>query len=178
MKAKHKRTLCIVGISACILATPFVLSLAGLFPGSALNCWHYDVDVCSGRIRYTRYIAFVPIRQSVDESALSLALLPEDLQDSQPDWRRVTTLSPGVRNSPHFIFHSAMAQIQELEADWQTGEFTAAARRSSAKRLLELWQQGQCDDAAEPYLRTISALASRSGAEHRPTEERDLPAVP
>ena len=159
------------------LALPFLLSLAGLLPWSPINCWHYEVDIQSGRMRYTRYLAFVPISQRIDESALSRALQPDDLRDSQPDWRRALTLSPGVRNSPHYVFHSSIAQIRELEMVWQAGEFTPAAQRSSAKRVLELWQKGHSDNAAEPYLRAISDLASRSDSEHKSTDERDLPAV-
>ena len=177
MKSKRKIARWIVGVGACLLAVPFLLSLVGLLPWSPINCWHYEVDIHSGRIRYTRYFAFVPISQRIDESTLSRALQPEDLRDSHPDWRRALTLSPGVRNSPHYIFHSAIAQIRELEVVWQAGEFTVAAQRSSAKRVLELWQEGQSDDAAKPYLCAISDLAFRSDSEHKSIDEKDLPTV-
>lgn len=177
MKCKRKIGWWIVGVGACLWAVPFLLSLVGLLPWSPINCWHYDVDIHSGRIRYTRYFAFVPISQRIDESALSRALQPEDLRASHPDWRRALTFSPGVRHSPHYLFHSAIHQIWELEMAWRVGEFTPAARRSSAKRVLELWQEGQSANAAKPYLRAISDLVLRSDSEHVSTDEKDLPAV-
>ncbi len=60
---------------------------------------------------------------------------------------------------------------------WQIGEFTPAARRSSAMRMLELWQKGQSDDAAKPYLRAIADLGFQSDSEHRSVDERDLQTV-
>jgi hypothetical protein len=167
MKPKRKIMRWIVGVGACLLIAPFLLSLAGLLPWSPINCWHYDVDIHSGRIRYTRYFAFVLVSQRIDESGLSRALHSEDLRNPHPDWRRALTFSPGVRNSPHYIFHSAIAQIRELERVWQAGEFTPAAQRLSAKRVLELWQEAQSDDAAKLYLRAISEVAFRSDSEHK-----------
>jgi len=177
MTSKRKLMRWILGAVAFMLASSLLMSLVGLLPWSPLNCWHYGVDIHSGRIRYTRYIVFLPISQRIEESALSGALQPDDFRDSQPDWRRALTLSPGVRNSPHYIFHSAIAQIRELEMIWQVGTFTPAARRSSAKRVLELWQQGQSDDAAKSYLRAISDIAYRSSSEHKSTDETDLRTV-
>jgi hypothetical protein len=177
MKSKRRAIRWIVGVGACLLTVPFLLSLVGLLPWSPINCWHYEVDIHSGQIRYTRYLAFIPITQRIEDSALSRALRPEDLRYPLPDWRRALTFSPGVRNSPHYIFHSAIAQIRELEIIWQAGDFTPAARRSSAKRVLELWQEGQSDDAAKPYLRAISDIAFRSDSEQKSTDERDLPTV-
>ncbi len=169
-----RRTL---GAVAFLFASSLLLSLGGLLPWSPINCWHYDVDIHSGRIRYTRYLAFLPISQRIDQSALSGALQPDDFRDSKPAWRRVLTLSPRVRNSPHYAFHSAIAQIGELERVWQIGKFTPAARRSTGKRVLELWQQGQGDDAAQPYLRSISEIGFRLSEEHKSTDEKDLGTV-
>lgn len=177
MTSKRKRLLWILGAAASLLAAPFVLSLAGFLPWSPVNCWHYDVDIHSGRVRYTRYFAWIQVLQRVDETALSGALKPDDLPGAPGDWRRAHTLSPGTGHSPHYIFHSALAQIRQLEMAWKVGEFTPAARRASARRLLALWQPGQRDDAANPYLRAVSDLAFSQGADHKSTDESDLPAA-
>jgi hypothetical protein len=152
---------------------PFFLSLIGLLPWSPINCWHYDVDIHSGRIRYTRYFAFIRISQHIDESALSRALQRDELQRAHPKWKRALTFSPGVHNSPHYVFHSAISQIRELELIWRLGEYTPSARRSSAKRLLELWQQGQSDDAAKQYLREIADNALPLSSERKSTDVED-----
>ena len=159
-----------------IASVPILLlaaSLVGLLPWSPVNGWHYDMDIASGRIRYTRYLFWVPWRQVIEDSALTKALRPEDLADVQADWHRVQTFSPGVSHSPHYHFHSATAQIRELEIAWTLAEFTPAARRTSAKRVLQLWQLAGRDNGARDYLRTLGGLA-RTNAQPR-IEETDLP---
>ena len=135
------------------------------------------MDIRSGRIRYTRYVAFLQISKRIDESVLSRALLPEDLRKTQPDWRRTLTLAPGIHHSPHYIFHSAFSQIRELETIWRMGEFTPAARSLSARRLLEVWQQGQSDGAASSYLKAIAEIANRARDEKKSTDLKELTAV-
>jgi hypothetical protein len=162
-------------VFAIVLSAPLWISFIGFFAWSPLNCWHYEVDIHTGRIRYTRYFLYAQVVQRVEESALSSALNTSDLAGVKPDWRRVHTLSPGVHNSPHYIFHSAMAQIRELDLCWKVGEFTPAAQRSSAKRVLELWQQSQDDDSVRPYLSALSDMKDRNASEHYRIDESDLP---
>ncbi len=166
-----------IGVFLLVLSAPLWLSLLGFFAWSPLNCWHYDVDIRTGRIRYTRYLLFAQVVQRVEDSTLSKALQPEDLAGGQPNWQRVHTLSPNVRNSPHYIFHGAMLQIRELDLIWRAGEFTPAARQSSAKRVLQLWQQSQSDDSVRPYLQALSEIAFRGDSAHKNTDESDLPTV-
>ena len=177
MKSRRKLVWWVVGIAGFLLALPFLLQLNGILPWSPINCWHYDVDINSGRIRYTRYFAFIMVSQHTEESALSRTLLPEDIKDSQPDWRRVFTFSPFYHNSPHYTFHSAINQIKQLETTWQIGKLTPAARRLSAKRVLELWQEGQSYHIADTYLHALSDIAFRSDAENKITDEKDLPTI-
>lgn len=178
MLAKSKRMVWILGTMFALLALPFLLSLMGLLPWSPINCWHHDVDIHSGRIRYTRYFVYLPVVKRVEESPLSRALAEGGVSNGTPDWRRVMTLSPGVHNSPHYLFHSAMAQMRELETLWQMGGFAHEARRSSARQVLQLWQKGQSDAAAQPYLHEVGNLAARSNPEHNAIQERDLPTAP
>jgi len=151
----------------------FSASLLGLFPWSPINCTHRDVDIMSGRVRLTRYIFWLPVHESVEDSALTRALQSDVLTAATPQWHHAVTLSPGLRHSPHYIFHSAISQIQELELVWKLTEFTPAARRASARRILELWQQGGRDDDANPYLNALSELSDKSNG--RTIDEQDLP---
>ena len=167
-----------LGVFLLTLSAPLSASFLGFFPWSPLNCWHYDVDINSGRIRYTRFFLFGQLAQRVEESSLSAALRSDDIAGQQPDWQRVHTLSPNVHNSPHYIFHAAMSQVRQLDLIWRIGNFTPAARRASAKRVLELWKQAQSDKGARPYLRALEGLASEADSAHKSIDERDLPAVP
>jgi hypothetical protein len=172
----RRRTLLWAVVS--VLVAPvllFAASLLGLFPWSPINCTHHDVDIQSGRLRLTRYIFWLRVHESFEDSALTKALRPEDYAATKPEWRHAVTLSPGLRHSPHYIYHSAIAQIRQLELAWSLAEFTPAARRASAKRILQLWQQTGGDDGAKPYLRALDNFALADNAGERTIDERDLP---
>jgi hypothetical protein len=159
---------------AILVSAPVWLSCLGCFPWSPINCWHYDVDIHTGRERYTRVFLFTKVAQRVEESAVSAALKLEDVRGVQPDWQRVATGSPRAYGSPHYSFQAAHSQILELESYWRMGEFTSSARRASAKRMLQLWQRGQGASAAGPYL--LALLRIVTDMEHK-VDEGDLPPV-
>lgn len=145
-----------------LVTTPILLLIAsqlGLFPWSGINCTTEDVDIYSGRIRHSRYLMFIPIQRSVEDSTLTKALLPEDIANARTEWHQALTFSPGLRHSPYYVFHTAISQIDELNKVWHMAQFTADARRASAKRLLQLWQQSGSVAGAREYLQAISELA-------------------
>jgi len=133
------------------------------------------VDIHSGRVRLTRYIFWLRVYESVEDSALTRALQPEDFSATAPEWHHAVTLSPGLGHSPHYRFHSAIAQIRQLELAWSLAEFTPAARRASAKRILQLWQQTGGDDGAKPYLRALDNLAFAGSSQKGAIDEEDSP---
>lgn len=154
---KRKRMLLVPIITTvCVLvALPVLLSLVGMLPWSRLNCWNYDIDIYSGRIRYTRFIAYISVNQRIYDSALSRELPPPD---KQADWYPVNTFSPRVRHSPHYAYHAALFQIERLDALWDCGEFTPSARRAICRHILALWQTENCE-AATQYLDTLVEIA-------------------
>lgn len=161
-----------------VLAAPVLLfgaSLLGFFPWSPINCTHHDVDIHSGRVRLTRYVFWLRVHESFEDSALTKALRPEDYAATKPEWRHAVTLSPGLGHSPHYTYHSAIAQIRQLELAWSLAEFTPAARRASARRILQLWQRAGGDDGAKPYLLALDNLALADNADKMTIDERDLP---
>jgi hypothetical protein len=165
---------------AAVVATPVALlslSLLGLFPWSGVNCWENEVDIQSGRIRYTRYLLWLPIDQSIHNSALTEALSAEERTDTHAEWHPVVTLSPRVHHSPHYRFHAALFQIRELELCWDYGKFTPAARRASGNRILQLWRETGSDSRAKEYIRAIGALAVDAVKEGRNIDANDL-AIP
>jgi hypothetical protein len=74
-----------LGVFLLTLSAPLSASFLGFFPWSPLNCWHYDVDINSGRMRYTRFFLFGQVAQRVEESSLSAALRSDDIAGLQPD---------------------------------------------------------------------------------------------
>ena len=152
-------------LTHAVVAVPCLLIGAvflGLLPWRSVNCSHHDVDIHSGRLRFTQYLFWVPVQERIEDSSLTRALRPDDLAGTGPSWRRAMTLSPG-HHSPHYVFHSAIHQIQELERLWRLADFSPEARRASAKRVLQLWQQHGEDSEAGEYLSAVSkrALAAR-----------------
>ena len=153
-----------------LLVLPFVV------PWSRINCRTDEIDIRSGQIRHTRFVYWFPISRRVVSSPISRALGSSAPQNTA-EWRVVNTLSPGIGYSPHHSFHGAIAQIRFLTTCWELGQFTPAARRESASRVLSAWQQGNNDHPARGYLDTLSELTHvRYHAQQRePIDLQDLP---
>ena len=151
----------ILGI-VCLLALVFLIGSSPFFPWTPFNCWHYDVDMRTGKIRYTRYILYCRTKTEIKDSALSLALFPEERTNITPEWRRVHTFSPGMRNSPHYLFHGALVQIRLLEMLWDDAKFTPNQKRKVAQDVLALWAYGEDDYLAGRYLNAFWPLDQMS----------------
>ena len=160
-------TIAVVAVPCMLICGVFL----GLLPWWSVNCSHHDVDLRSGRLRYTRYLFWVPVQEKIEDSALTKELRRGDVADTTPSWRRAVTHSPG-RHSPHYVFHSAIGQIRELEMLWRLADFAPEARRASAKRVLQLWQEHGHDREAGEYLR---AVGKRVLAAEGQIGEADLP---
>jgi hypothetical protein len=156
-------------------AALFGLSLLGFFPWDPLNCWQNDIDITSGRIRYSRYLFWIPIRTTVFDSALTGALSPEDLAGRPAEWHPVATFSPGLHHSPHYMYHAAFSQIRELEISWDFGKMTPAARRETARNLLGLWQHAGSYFRAGDYIQAVLERAMEAHKEGQVIGVKDLP---
>lgn len=171
-----RRTIkCLAAVALVIPCLLFGASLIGGVTWSPVNCWHHDVDIHSGRLRYTRYIFWMPVRHRIEDSALSAALFPNGSDGAPAEWHHVLTFSPGVHHSPNYIFHSAINQIHKLEGCWSGGKFTPEARQASAKRVLQLWQQNGNDNAAGDYLHALEQTAFSGLDTTNTITEADLP---
>ncbi len=160
---------------AAILLGMLVLSLFGLFPWSGINCTQSDIDLNSGRIRYTRYLLWLPVTRSVQDSALTRALSPEDRKNPGEDWHPVVTLSPGLHHSPHYRFHGAIHQIRELEISWEFGKMTPEARNETARQVLRLWHQAGSYFPAGDYIQRVWVRAREAEKSGKSIAVKDLP---
>ncbi len=152
------------------------LSVFGLFPWSGVNCWQDDIDITSGRIRYTRYLLWMPVQRSVKDSALTTAVAAPATATSRPAWQPVVTLSPGFHNSPHYRYHGAINQIRDLEICWEFGWMTLAARAETARQVLRLWQQtGRCHGRPADYIQAVWELALAADKQGKAIDVGDLP---
>ncbi|AGA29626.1 hypothetical protein [Singulisphaera acidiphila] len=176
-RLKTGRRTIVRALFAVVAVPPMLLvfSLFGLFPWSGLNCCQDDIDLTSGRIRFTRYLLWVPVRRIVNDSTLTTALSLGDRTGLEPEWHPVVTLSPGLRHSPHYRFHAAIDQIRHLEICWEFGKMTLAARRETASHVLRLWRQSGDDFRARDYIQAVLAQALEADKKGEVIDVSDLP---
>ncbi len=127
------------------------------FPWTRFNCQNQDVDIKTGKLRFTRYILFCKITEKVTDSPVSKVLPPECLSGVKPEWYAVNTFSPGIKYSPRYIFHRAIHQMYELKNLWEMAEGEGVAisneiKQRTAIHLLALWQYSGDDYLAGFYI--------------------------
>lgn len=137
----------------CTLAVlPFVfLFVAYFLPWTDLSSTHQEIDINSGRVRQIRYLFWLKVDEDIRETWLSRAATPR----APAEWHRVKTSSLGRGHSPHYLYHSAVGQIDTLQMLNDLVEFTSSARARIVDRVLKSWQQGS-DDAADEYVSDLS----------------------
>jgi hypothetical protein len=148
-------------IIAAVILSVAIFVVPMFVPWNPINCRHEDVDITSGRMRYTRYLLFCKVSERIEDSPLTKVLALERSATRPPDWRRVNTFSPGVHHSPHYAFHSASFQILNLAGIWEMAGgdwFTEEMRRKTALDILALWQHSGSDSMASDYIRCLSDL--------------------
>jgi hypothetical protein len=166
-------------ITAACLPIPLLIAISGIFTWSPLNCWHDDVDIRTGRIRHTWYLLYCKVSERTEDSPLADVLGPGAGTGVPPDWRRVNTFSPLTHHSPHYSYHGAIAQMQELGMLWALEPFTPAAKRAVAANVLRLWQRDDGYWTADRYIQAVSDLGSDGeGAKGKGVDVSDLPPLP
>ncbi len=159
-KSRRKK---VIAISSIVLLALFVVYYPYLFAWSEMCCQYQEVDIKSGRLRFTRYLFYCKVSEHIEESIFSKTLLPEDLVKKQPDWNRVNTFSPGLRHSPHHAYHGAISQIKNVDLIWKLRQFSPEAKRKAVQRVLFLWQTGGNYFAADEYLGALNDLTDGEG---------------
>ena len=122
--------------------------------------WTKEVDITTGRIR-TQYFwwcfRYFMVRETIEDSEITKVLAPADFAGKTPDWREAYRHGGPYRN------FNAIRQLSQLRSHWERANFTPAAQRESAKRLLNVWQAGDPDwyiSRAIIYLRAVEKVSS------------------
>jgi len=102
-----------------------------------------ELDLRTGRTRTVRHLAWLPVGQRVEPTALSRALAPEDLRGAEPLWR-------ALQGAEH--------EMDLVELTWKCGRFSPEARRLVAKDVLALWEEGGSVQASRPFMKRIEDL--------------------
>jgi len=144
---------------AIIFVSPLLLIavvLSGVLTWSEANSWSVMVDINTGRLRYTRHLFWIKVADQPIETSLSRLLDPWMDKTTPPEWRYVGTFSPGAGHSPHYSFHSAKHQIDQIEELWLWETFTWDAKRQVANDLVTLWQTKHGDDAVDDFIMVLT----------------------
>lgn len=129
-------------ISAAILAG-LLFAAVGVyyFSGwSRINCWTQEIDINSGRTRYTRYWFWKVTKQEISPTWMSQLLNKTD-ENIAPNWHLVAAWSPGTRHSPHFAFHGAIADLDTAEKIFQLYNIPRERQIALAKAVRDSWNR-------------------------------------
>jgi hypothetical protein len=150
----NKRRIALGVTVAGLLLAPLVVPI--FIPWSGINCRHQDINIKTGQARYSRSLWFVKVSERVEDTPLSVALQGEtvDVADIKA-WHRVNTFSPGVRHSPHYIFHSALHQAHQMNLFESLHELTPERKEGIAKSILTAWQQSGRDSGADELINKL-----------------------
>jgi hypothetical protein len=159
------------GISTGILITVLFLCpiIVPVFvPWNEINCRHEYINIKTGQAKYTRYLWYCKISESVEDTPLSEALGGEivDIADVAA-WRVVNAFSPGVNHSPHYRFHGALAQASNVGLYFENSHPSLEKKRQIARQVLTLWQKRGDYFGADDVIRSLD----RGGADQIESEK-------
>ena len=132
-----------IGVLAAVLVlAPIVVPF--FRPWSEINCRNEEINIKTGQARYSRSLWFVRISEQIKDTPLSLALHDETVDvKGIPAWHRVNTFSPGpgAGHSPHYIFHAALWQANQMEMIASMRALTPEQKRDAARAIMTAWQK-------------------------------------
>ncbi len=160
-----------IGLRAFFLGVVVYFVAVLLNPWSRLYNEEQELDLNSGRARFTRHVLYFQVWQDVRETPLSQAVNASEKVPGDEHWVMVNVFGLGTRKSPYFTYHGALAQVQLLANYWDTGDFDAAARSKTARQLLRVLREGGYPGG---YFKLLDeGLISRPSGQ--PTTDRDIP---
>ncbi|MBI5723004.1 MAG: hypothetical protein HZA50_03520 [Planctomycetes bacterium] len=169
---RHRRPFIVFAL-ILLCAVIYCVIVSFINPWSRLYNEEQELDLYSGKARFTHHVLYFQTRQDVSETVLSHATSQGGDQPTNEKWVKVNVFGFGFRQSPHFIYHGAFGQIAELEKYWDLGNFDVASRAKTARQLLMVWREGGCYSAAREYFELLMK-GIRSRPDGQPTTVGDV----
>jgi hypothetical protein len=163
-------------VAAVLAAAAVTTFMPGLVaPWSRLNNEEQELDLVSGRTRFTRHFLYCRVRRDVRATPLSEALAASGAPESGEEWVRVNIFQPGVRHSPHFIYHGAFGNAKQIQTFWELYSFDRQARAKSARQLLRAMREGGSYFAGSDYLDLLKEALGPYPSEGQATSAERIP---
>jgi hypothetical protein len=162
MRYKNGKLLLIVLIFILICIALFLIIpvvTGPLSKWSKLNCKYTDVDINTGRIRYTRYLFYRKTSEKIEDSVITKTI-GQSGPGVSSDWKRVSAFCPGSI-SPHYKYHSAISHIHIVEMLLQSHDFSDEAKRYIAQSVLNRWQTQGNAFGIDKYLYDLWNIADQ-----------------
>jgi hypothetical protein len=150
-----------------MVASAAVLALASC--ASLQVQWTHEsqeVDIATGRLRFTRYSGDKKVSERIEDTSLSRALLRDNPTGAGPSWRCANTFARCKDGFSHDDYHILITQMSELRGIWQDFAVSDVFKKRTAEHLVALWQYGGVDDwPAGSYLRELQSLMASEASE-------------
>jgi hypothetical protein len=131
----------------CFILALWILPYA--FPWNEWDSKIQELDINTGRLKYSRYLCLLKISERIEETDISRILPKELLERAIPEWHRANRDAPWI--TADYVFGEAPSQINELSIWWEVEQVPETVRRKTAIHLLALWKYG----GASAYLRSL-----------------------
>ena len=156
-----KKWIVLIAVTAILFFAPLAMPI--IFPWTGINCRHQDINIKTGRVRNTRSLWYITILEKVEDTVLSEAMKGNivDVADIKP-WHRVNTFSPYLNYSPHYIFHSALSQVNQIKQFAPIAKLTPKQKQEIAREILLAWQKSGNDQGADKIVSRLQGKAMSS----------------
>jgi len=88
-------------------ALAYVVTVLVMNPWSRLYNAEQELDLSSGRARFTRHVLYFQAGRDVRDTPLSLALAGSCEEAGEEEWVKVNIFGLGTHASPHYTYHGA-----------------------------------------------------------------------
>lgn len=161
-------------IFVAIVVVAAIVFMPGLL-GSRLNNEEQEIDLWSGRARFTRHFLFCQVRREVRPTALSETIALDGRAVTKEQWVRVVVKEMGLGKNCHFRYHGAFAEANGLARLWEFYEFDTEARAKSAKQLLRAMREGGSYFVGSDYMRLLQETLGHDPVEGRTIAASEIP---
>lgn len=129
---------------------------------SPLNCSYEDIDLSTGRVRYTQMLYWMPVSRGIRNSSISGYSYGRGsstfLDHQGGNWVRVHTFSKGIPYSRGHDFQNALRQTEFLGEFWAKYDVSTEVRKEYCLRVLKLWGDAGDDSGVQAYIETLQRL--------------------